>query len=153
MELMTRTENWNITYRHALGETATWFFTQLRDHGNIYGRRDSKSGRVLVPPRAFSDETLEPTNEWVKVGPKGKIECFTIVYEAFRNLPDPPFAFGFVLLEGADTAIGGFFRGVDLRDPRDAAMKLAVGTPVTTRFADQRTGTVLDFWFEPSAES
>jgi uncharacterized OB-fold protein len=61
MELMTRTENWNITYKHALGETASYFFTQLRDNKQIYGRRDPKSGRVLVPPRAFSDETLEPT--------------------------------------------------------------------------------------------
>ncbi len=148
MELMTRTENWNITYKHALGETASWFFTQIRDKQEIYGRRDPKSGRVLVPPRAFSDETLEPTNEWVKVGPKGKIECFTIVYEAFNNLPDPPYAFGYVLLEGADTAIGGYFKGIDLSDGAAAAAKLAIGTPVITRFAKVRTGDVLDFWFE-----
>ena len=148
MELMTRTENWNITYKHALGETASWFFTQIRDKQEIYGRRDPKSGRVLVPPRAFSDETLEPTNEWVKVGPKGKIECFTIVYEAFNNLPDPPYAFGYVLLEGADTAIGGYFKGIDLGDGAAAAAKLAIGTPVITRFAKVRTGDVLDFWFE-----
>ena len=148
MELMTRTENWNITYKHALGETASWFFTQIRDKQEIYGRRDPKSGRVLVPPRAFSDETLEPTNEWVKVGPKGKIECFTIVYEAFNNLPDPPYACGYVLLEGADTAIGGYFKGIDLGDGAAAAAKLAIGTPVITRFAKVRTGDVLDFWFE-----
>lgn len=148
MELMTRTENWNITYKHALGETASWFFTQIRDKQEIYGRRDPKSGRVLVPPRAFSDETLEPTKEWVKVGPKGKIECFTIVYEAFNNLPDPPYAFGYVLLEGADTAIGGYFKGIDLSDGAAAAAKLAINTPVITRFAKERTGDVLDFWFE-----
>lgn len=148
MELMTRTENWNITYKHALGETASWFFTQIRDKQEIYGRRDPKSGRVLVPPRAFSDETLEPTKEWVKVGPKGKIECFTIVYEAFNNLPDPPYAFGYVLLEGADTAIGGYFKGIDLSDGAAAAAKLAINTPVVTRFAKERTGDVLDFWFE-----
>ena len=148
MELMTRTENWNITYKHALGETASWFFTQIRDKQEIYGRRDPKSGRVLVPPRAFSDETLEPTKEWVTVGPKGKIECFTIVYEAFNNLPDPPYAFGYVLLEGADTAIGGYFKGIDLTDGAAAAAKLAIGTPVITRFAKERTGDVLDFWFE-----
>ena len=148
MELMTRTETWNITYNHALGETASWFFAQLRDHKRIYGRRDPKSGRVLVPPRAFSDETLEPTKEWVEVGPKGTIECFTIVYEPFNNLPDPPYAFGYVLLKGADTAIGGYFKGIDLTDGAAAAAKLAVGTPVITCFAEKRTGDVLDFWFE-----
>lgn len=148
MELMTRTEQWNITYKHALGETASWFFQQLRDNKQIYGRRDPKSGRVLVPPRAFSDETLEPTKEWVAVGPEGVIECFTIVYEAFNNLPDPPYAFGYVLLKGADTAIGGYFKGIDLSKPEEAAAKLAVGTKVITRFAEHRTGDVLDFWFE-----
>ena len=148
MELMTRTENWNITYRHALGETASYFYAQIRDKQQIYGRRDAKSGRVLVPPRAFSDETLEPTKEWVPVGPEGTIECFTIVYEAFNNLPDPPYAFGYVLLKGADTAIGGYFKGIDLKDGAKAAKQLAVGTLVITRFAKERVGDALDFWFE-----
>ena len=148
MELMTRTEKWNITYKHALGETASYFFQQLRDNKQIYGRRDPKSNRVLVPPRAFSDETLEPTNEWVAVGPEGTIECFTIVYSAFAGLPDPPYAFGYVLLKGADTAIGGYFRGLDLSDGAAAAKKLAIGTKVMTKFAEKRTGDVLDFWFE-----
>jgi hypothetical protein len=148
MELLTRKESWDIGYEHALGETASWFFVQIRDHAKIYGRRDPKSGRVLVPPRSFSDQTLEPTREWVEVGPGGRIETFTIVYEQFRLLPEPPYAFGFVLLDGADTAIGGYFRGLDLTDPAKASDALRVGTRVTTRFAEQRKGDILDFWFE-----
>jgi uncharacterized protein len=148
MELLKRQETWNITYDHALGETASYFFTQIRDHAKIYGRRDAKSGRVLVPPRAFSDQTLEPTREWVEVGPGGRIEAFTIVYEAFRGLPDPPYAFGYVMLDGADTAIGGLFKGIDLSDPPAAAKRLTIGTRVTTKFAEKRKGEVLDFWFE-----
>jgi uncharacterized protein len=148
MELLKRKEYWNIGYEHALGETASWFFTQLRDHAKLYGRRDPVSKRVLVPPRSFSDQTLEPTADWVEVGPGGRIEAFTIVYEPFQSLPDPPYAFGFVMLDGADTALGGYFRGVDLLDAAQAARKLAIGTRVTTRFAQQRAGSVLDFWFE-----
>ncbi len=149
MELLKRQETWNITYTHALGETASWFYVQLRDHAKLYGKRDAKSGRVLVPPRAFSDQTLEPTGDWVEVGPGGKIETFTITYEEFSGLPPPPYAFGYVQLDGADTAIGGFIRGVDLTDPAAAAQKLKIGTRVITRFAEKRTGDVLDFWFEP----
>ena len=149
MELLKRREAWNITYNHALGQTASWFYVQIRDHAKIYGRRCGKTGRVLVPPRAFSDQTLAPTTEWVEVGPGGRIECFTMVYQAFNGLPDPPYAFGYVLLDGADTAIGGFFKGVDLKDPAQAAQALAIGTRVDTRFAEQRIGDVLDFWFEP----
>ncbi len=96
MELLNRQETWNIAYTHALGETASWFYVQIRDHAKIYGRRDGKSGRVLVPPRAFSDQTLEPTAEWVEVGPGDRIEAFNIVYDKLTNLPDLPYAFGYV---------------------------------------------------------
>lgn len=148
MTLLRRTESWNITYDHALGETASTFFTRLRDNAEIYGRRCAKTKRVLVPPRAFSDQSLEPTEDWVRVGPGGKIETFTMVYQQFKGLPKPPFAFGYVLLDGADTAIGGFYKGVDLEKPEQAAQKLAIGTRVITRFAEERKGNVLDFWFE-----
>ena len=148
MELMTRNEAWNITYRHALGETASYFYTEIRDTKKIFGRRCAPSGRVLVPPRAFSDQTLKPTTDWVEVGPGGVIEAFTMVYEDFQGLPPPPYAFGYVMLDGADTALGGFFRGVDLSNSAEAAKKLAVGTRVTTKFAEKRIGDVLDFWFE-----
>ena len=151
MELLTRKESWNITYEHALGETASFFFASIRDHCQIYGRRDPHSGRVLVPPRAFSDQTLEATTDWVKVGPGGRIETFTLVYEAFKTLPDPPYAFGYVLLDGAYTAVGGYFRGIDLTNPALAAAQLKIGTRVITRFAEQRKGDVLDFWFELEA--
>ena len=107
-----------------------------------------KSGRVLVPPRSFSDETLLPTTEWVEVGPGGRIEAFTFVYEQFNNLPDPPYAFGYVLLDGADTALGGYFKGVDLTDPARRRRQLKIGTRVVTKFAEQRKGDVLDFWYE-----
>jgi uncharacterized OB-fold protein len=148
MELLRRKEVWNITYTHALGETASWFFIQIRDHAAIFGRRCGDSGRVIVPPRAFSDQSLEPTTDWVPVGPGGRIEAFTMVYEPFQNLPEPPYAFGYVKLDGADTALGGFFRGVDLTDPAKAAKALAIGTRVTTKFSDQRIGDITDFWFE-----
>ena len=151
MELLERQETWSITYTHALGETASYFYTKIRDEAAIYGKRCAKTNRVLVPPRSFSDETLLPTTDWVKVGPGGRIEAFTIVYEKFNNLPDPPYAFGYVLLDGADTALGGYFKGVDLADPAAAAAKLKVGTRVMTNFTDQRKGEMLDFWFELAA--
>ena len=148
MELLGRQEVWNITYDHALGETASSFYTRIRDEAAIYGRRSAGNGRVLVPPRSFSDETLLPTEEWLKVGPSGRIEAFTMVYEQFKNLPEPPYAFGYVLLDGADTALGGFFKGVNLSDPAAAAEKLKIGTRVMTKFAAERKGEMLDFWFE-----
>ena len=37
MELLGRQEVWNITYDHALGETASCFYTRIRDEAAIYG--------------------------------------------------------------------------------------------------------------------
>lgn len=148
MEFLTRQERWNITYNHALGETASRFFTEIRDNKKIFGRRCATSGRVLVPPRAFSDQTLKPTTDWVEVGPGGRIEAFTIVYEAFNGLPPPPYAFGYVLLDNAHTALGGYFRGVDLKDGAKAAEQLKIGARVKTVFAEERIGDVQDYWFE-----
>ncbi len=151
IELLKRQEDWKITYTHALGETASYFYVQLRDNAKIFGKRDAASGRVLVPPRAYSDQTLDATTEWVEVGPGGVIEAFTIVYDKFNNLPDPPYAFGYVMLDGGDTAIGGFFKGIPLANGDEAAKHLAIGTRVMTRFEEKRTGDLLDFWFEPVA--
>lgn len=53
-----------------------------------------------------------------------------------------------MLLDGADTALGGYFRGVDLSDPQAAAEQLKIGTRVVATFAPDRKGDMLDFWFE-----
>lgn len=105
---------------------------QLRDHAKLYGKRDVRSGRVLVPPRAFSDQTLEPTTEWVEVGPGGKIETFSIIYEEFNGLP-PPYAFGYVQLDGADTALGGFFAASiwPIRPPPPPAWRSVPSSPAS----------------------
>jgi hypothetical protein len=84
---MTRQESWDINCNHALGETTSRFYAQIRDNANIYGRCCVSTGRVLMPPRSFSDQTLQPTTEWVEVGPNGRIETFTIVYDDLQNLP------------------------------------------------------------------
>src|SRR5260370_28963949 len=148
-ELLRRKEHWNITYDHALGETASWFYVQIRDNAKIYGRRCADSGKVLVPPRAFSDQTLKPTTDWVEVGPGGTITGFTIVYEPFQNLPDPPYAFGYVQLDGADTSIGGFFTGVDLSDVDAAARQRRIGRRRIHRFSANGTADVVDHHFRP----
>src|SRR3954471_16900717 len=145
MELLERQETWSITYNHALGETASYFYTKIRDEAAIYGKRCAKTDRVLVPPRSFSDETLLPTTDWVKVGPGGRIEAFTIVCEKFNKLPDPPYAFGYVLLDGADTALGGYFRGIDLTDPHAAAEQLRFGSRLVPTCVPEGKGEMLAF--------
>ena len=71
-----------------------------------------------------------------------------MVYERFQQFPEPACVFGYVLLDGADTALGGYFKGIDLTDPHKAADRLRIGTRVVTKFAAPRKGDVLDFWYE-----
>lgn len=143
-------QTWDLEYRHALGATTSRFLQGLTQ-GKIWGRK-TIAGRVLVPARSFDDETHSSTGDWVEVGITGKIEMSTVVYEAFRGLPAPPYAIAYVMLEGADTALVGLVKGVDLTDQATAIKAVAIGENVKVHFAKEPTGTAADYWFEPAAD-
>lgn len=139
-------QTWDLSYRHALGETTSRFLQGLAE-GKILGRR-TQDGRVLVPARSFDDRTHTATAEWVEVATTGKLEMFTIVYEPFKGLPKPPYALAYAILEGADTALVGYVRGIELADQKAALEQLSIGAPIVVRFADEPKGTAGDYWFE-----
>lgn len=140
-------QTWDLEYRHALGETTSRFLHGLTE-GKILGRK-TVTGRILVPARSFDDETHTATGDWVEVGTTGKIEMSTVVYEPFRGLPKPPYAIAYVMLEGADTALVGLVKGVDLTDQATAIRAIAIGQEMQVHFAAEPTGTAADYWFEP----
>ncbi len=149
-EILRIEEHWDITYQHAAGAVVSHFYRELRDYARLLGRRCPECRRVLMPPRAFCDRCFVATTEWVEVGSRGTLEAFTIVAQAFKGLPDPPYALGYATLEGADTAILNYLRGLDLTAILAAAKRLRVGLPVIVQFALHRTGRITDFWFEPA---
>ena len=73
---------------------------------------------------------------------------FTVVYEAFRGLPSPPYALAYVLLDGADTALVGYVKGLNLNDREKAIRALAIGTRTVVCFSETPSGTAADYWFE-----
>jgi uncharacterized OB-fold protein len=141
-------QTWDLQYKHALGETTSRFLEGLTQQ-KIWGRRTT-DGRVLVPARSYDDQTHMPTGEWVEVGNSGTIEMFTIVYEPFKGLPVPPYALVYVLLEGADTALVGYLKGLNLQNQKDAIAALSIGTKVYVHFSKTPAGTAADYWFELS---
>ena len=145
-------EHWNMTYQHAAGRSASHFYDVLERDGRLVGRRCPECTRVLIPPRSFCDRCFSATTDWADVEPTGKLEMFTVVYQKFQGLPEPPYAFGYVLLDGADTAILNFIRGVDVSEPEQVGRSLSVGAPMTAMFAADRRGLMADFWFEPGPE-
>lgn len=147
-DLITIPGIWNFEYRYFAGETASHFFNALRDEAQIYGTSCPKCARVLVPARSFCDACFVATQGWVKTGPSGVLEIFTIVDAQFPGLPPPPFVIGYVTLDGADTALLNYVRGVDLSDINAAAARLMKRPRVRAHFADSREGRITDFYFE-----
>jgi len=147
-EPLTIPGNWNFNYRYFAGDTATRFFSELRDNSRIMGTRNPVSGNVMVPARTFSDADYIETTEWVEVSNEGKLEAFSIVGTKFPGLPDPPFVLGYVTLDGADTAILNHVIGIDLSDIEVAAQSLLKQPRVRAVFKDRREGRITDFCFE-----
>jgi len=140
-------QTWDLAYRHALGETTSRFLAGLTER-RLFGRRCPSCDRVLVPARSFCDRCHISTGAWVEVANEGRIEMFTVVYEPFKGLPAPPYALAYATVDGADTALVGYVRGIDLSDQAAAVKALAIGTRVKVAFSDDPKGTVADYWFE-----
>jgi uncharacterized OB-fold protein len=144
-------QTWDLSYRHALGSTTSAFLKGLSE-GRVLGRRCETCERILVPARSFCDRCHVDTGPWFEVANEGVVEMFTVVYEPFRGLPAPPYALAYVTLDGADTALPGYVKGVPLEDSATVVERLAIGTRLRVAFADHPDGTVLDYWFEPVEE-
>ncbi|MFH1977365.1 MAG: zinc ribbon domain-containing protein [Pseudomonadota bacterium] len=149
IELQKITEKWDLTYNHAVGETASRYFYEIKENKQIFGKYCPSCKKVIVPPRSFCDSCFTDTTEWVKVANEGVIECATIICSPFKTLPDPPYALSYVKLDGADTAMGGYVKGIDLTNIDNAMNILKIGNRIKVIFKDDRQGNVLDYWFEP----
>lgn len=140
---------WHVRYNYPAGETATRFFAGLKDK-KILATRCAASGISYLPPRAYCERSFEPCDAWVEAAHEGVIEAATIVSAAFENLPKPPYAIAYVRLDGVDTALVNFVRGLDLSDVKAAAARLKPGTRVRVKFDDHPQGKITDFHYELS---
>ena len=123
-------------YRRSLGPVLGRFFNDLRER-RLVGIR-TKSGKVLVPPQEYDPDTGDALHEFVPVGPGGEIVSWSWVSKPRKKQPlTRPFAYALIKLDGADTPM---LHAVDAGDES----KLAIGTRVVARFADEPTGGILD---------
>ena len=145
---MTRFVENSITfpYKRSLGPVIGAFMTALTEQ-RILGMQ--AGDRVLVPPTEWDPATGAelPVDDLVEVGPLGTVQSWTWVPEPSEQHPlDRPFAFAFVLLDGASTPI---LHAVDAGSP-DA---IAVGTRVAPRWRGTRVGHITDIVaFAPGEE-
>jgi uncharacterized OB-fold protein len=91
-------------YTRSLGPTLGRFVTGLARR-RILGVRGS-DGRVHVPPPEYDPVTSEPLTEFVEVGQCGTVTTWCWQPNPLEGQPlERPFAWAFVLLDGADTPI------------------------------------------------
>ncbi|GAA0997246.1 Zn-ribbon domain-containing OB-fold protein [Acrocarpospora macrocephala] len=148
-DLLVLPGNWNFDYRYFAGATASRFFAELRDNRRIMGRRCPSCRRLLIPARSYCDACYVETGDWEEAGLEGTVEAFAIIATQFPGLPEPPLVIGFVTLDGADSAILNFVRGVDLSDVEAAGRRLFEQTRVRVVFAGDPQGRITDFHFVP----
>jgi len=146
-DLLVLPGNWNFDYQYFAGETASRFFAELRDHQRITGRRCPSCARLLIPARSYCDACYVETGQWEEVGLTGTIEAFAIIQTQFPGLPEPPLAIGFVTLDGADSAILNFIRGIDLSDVDTAGHRMFNEKRVAVEFSETPQGRITDFHF------
>ncbi len=89
-------------YTRSLGPTLSRFVTGLAQR-RILGARGA-DGRVHVPPPEYDPVTSEPLTELVEVAQTGTVTSWCWQPEPLAGQPlQQPFAWAFVLLDGADT--------------------------------------------------
>jgi uncharacterized protein len=94
-----------VHYDYSVGAATTNFLRALRE-GRIVGSRCPDTGKVYVPPRLFSVETAAPMSELVELPDRGVVYTYCIVNIKFYDqVLEVPYAYGYVLLDGADSPI------------------------------------------------
>jgi len=128
------------------GATGTKFLTEIRDNKKILGIKCPSCGKVYVPPRLHCPTCFVRMSEWVELSGKGTLSSYTIVRYQEPYMPkEPPFAYGVIQMEGADTGMAHFLGEVDLD-------KIKIGMRLEPVFKEEREGSILDIdYFKPSS--
>jgi uncharacterized OB-fold protein len=95
-----------VRHTYTAGVAGDRFFTTLRDEGTILATPCRSCDVVYVPGRMFCERCFAALNDWVAVGPGGRLESFTSVHVDLDGKPlaDPQWI-GLVALDGATTVV------------------------------------------------
>jgi hypothetical protein len=147
---VTRRVHWDLNYDVHLGTTWGRFMQGLTEQ-RIWANRCAGCTRVFVPPQAYCESCFEPVSDWLELPGEGVVEAFTVAWQGFTGGPTPPYAIAGIRLDGADTMLMHYVRGLDLSDPDRVRAQLPPGSRVRAVWAEERTGQILDIsHFEPA---
>lgn len=127
-----------VAHRYTPGVAGEEFFRALRDRGEFLGSRCESCGLTYCPARLFCERCFSRLEADTVVGPRGRVEAFTVGYVGLEGEPlDEPVVVGLVRLEGADTVLVHFLTEAD---------ELEIGQAVepVLKQRRQRVGSILD---------
>ncbi|NIQ39232.1 MAG: DNA-binding protein [Proteobacteria bacterium] len=133
-----------VPYTWSVGETGSRFLTELRDHGKILGTKCTECGVVYLPPRKHCGRCFSETLRWIELGLEGTLVTHTVVRYSSSVMPmKSPFAYGIILLDGADTGLVHLLGEVKFDDIR-------TGMRVEAVLREERIGDIMDIkYFRP----
>lgn len=149
-------------FRHALGAVDfqvdaryAWdtgiavgrFLAGLKE-GKLLARECRQCRRVLVPPRMFCEQCFRPTDRWLEVRDKGRVNTFSICYVAWDMSPlDEPEIPAVIEIDGASAGIG-IMHLLGEVDPD--AVTVGMEVEAVWKPKGEREGSILDIrYFRP----
>jgi hypothetical protein len=128
------------------GATGTKFLSEIRDNKKLMGLKCPSCGKVYIPPRTHCPDCFVRMSEWIDLSGKGTLTTYTVVRYQEPYMPkEPPYAYGVIQMDGADTGLVHMLGGVDLD-------KIKIGMRLEPVFKEEREGSILDIdYFKPSS--
>jgi len=146
---MVKEYSWKLDYRVKLGDVYTRFFEGLKDK-KILGNKCGKCGRIYIPPKPFCDICFVEPTEWLEAEHKGTVTSFTVCYQKFENLPEPPYISGIIKIGNSAISFVHFIGGIECDNPKELPSKIKIGMEVEPVWAPERVGDMLDIeYFKP----
>jgi uncharacterized OB-fold protein len=130
----------SMPYSWTIGRAGSRFFTELKDNKRIMASACRKCKDVWVPPRKRCPVCFNEIHDddWVEVGPKGKLRHFTVIHTNNESHPKkPPFAYAIIDLDGATRGLTHLLYNTKFEE-------LSPGIKVEPIFALDRQGSILD---------
>jgi len=134
-------------HTYTMGVAGEEFFQRLRDAAEITATLHEGAEEPLLPPRLYHPETLAPVAEWVRVGPGGAVDSFTILEHDADGLPYPePRVLALIRIDGARGGLLHWIGGCEAKEVKIGMRVRAVFEPKS-----QRRGGLADIrHFEPA---
>jgi uncharacterized OB-fold protein len=114
---------------------------------HLVGTRCSTCGAAFFPPRYICSYCL--TDEGVqkaRLGNKGKLYSYTIIHVASKEF-NPPYAFGFVIIEPENIRIPTVLTGFDFNEELKSGTEMEM--VIDTLRHDEQGNEIVSYMFRP----